>query len=70
MLLAFGTVSLARGFYTPLSTLSKLNGNKLVTAHLAIIFLLVNTLSRIGLYREVKYSLPTISTLLQFSRLT
>ncbi|XTI94266.1 hypothetical protein V2W45_1252525, partial [Cenococcum geophilum] len=68
--LAFRTVSLARGFYTPLSTLSRLNRNKPVTAHLAIIFLLVNALSYIGLYREVKCSLLTISIPPRFSRLT
>ncbi|XTI84578.1 hypothetical protein V2W45_1192990, partial [Cenococcum geophilum] len=49
--LAFGIVSLIRGggFYIPLSTLFRLNGNKPVTAHPAIIFLLVNALSRASL---------------------
>lgn len=64
MLLAFGTVSLARGFYTLLSTLFRLNKNKPVMAYLAIIFFLVNALSHTGLYREVKCFLPTISILL------
>jgi len=66
---AYGTpptlrrISLTKGlgFYIPLSTLSRLNRNKLVTTYLAIIFLLVNALSRAGLYREVKSSLLTIS---------
>ena len=52
------------------TTFFKLNRNKLVIAYLATIFLLVNALSRVGLYREVKYFLLTIFILPQFSRLT
>ena len=67
---AFGTVSSAGGFNVSLSTLSGLNGNKPVAAHPAVMFLLVNALSLAGLYKEVKCSLPTISTPPQYSRLT
>jgi hypothetical protein len=57
---AFGRV--IGGFGVSLSTLSRLNGNKLVVAYLVVMFLLVNAFSLAGLYKEVKCSLPTIST--------
>ncbi len=43
-----------------LSTLSGLNENKPLAAHAAVIFLFVEALSLAGLYREVKWSLPTV----------
>lgn len=53
-----------------LSTLSGLNGNKPLIAHIAVIFLFVKALSLAGLYREVKWSLPTIFIPPRYSRLT
>jgi hypothetical protein len=52
-----------------LRTLSGLNGNKPLTAQEAVIFLFVNARSLAGLYSEVKYSLPTVLTPPQSSRL-
>jgi hypothetical protein len=44
-----------------LSTLSRLNRNKLVAAYADVIFLLVKALALARLYREVKCSLLTVS---------
>lgn len=43
-----------------LSTLSGLSGNKPHTAHADVMFLFVNAFSLAKLYKEVKYSLPTV----------
>ena len=60
-LLIFRIIFLAKGFGVYRSTLSKLNRNKPVTAHPAIMFFLVDALSLVGLYKEVKYSLLAVS---------
>jgi hypothetical protein len=59
---AYGIAGLARGAGILLSTLSELNGNKLLAVKPALIFFGVNALSLAGLYREVKYSLPILFT--------
>jgi hypothetical protein len=48
---AVATVSSAGSFGISLSTLSRLNGNRPVAAHPALMFLLFNALSLAGLYR-------------------
>ena len=68
--LAFETVNSIRGFGVCRSTLSELNGNNSVAAHLTMIFLLINALSLAGLYREVKCSLSTVFKPPQYSRST
>jgi hypothetical protein len=60
-LMAFRIVSLARGFGISLSTLPRLNSTNPLAAKPALIFLAINTLSLIGLYRKVKYYLLIIS---------
>jgi hypothetical protein len=55
-------VSLSSSFATVQSTLSGLNGNKLLAAKLAIMFLGVNARSLAGLYKEVKCYLLIILT--------
>lgn len=52
------------------STLLGLNRNKLVVAQADLMFLRVNALSLIGLYKEVKYSLPITFIPPRFKRLT
>jgi len=56
----FGSMTLVGGFGVSLSTLSDLGGVEALAAYLAIMFFLVNAFSLVGLYREVKCSLPTM----------
>ena len=65
-----GIAGLARGAGILLSTLSRLNGNRPLIAKPALIFFGVNTLSLIGLYRVVKYSLLIIFIPPYLSQLT
>jgi hypothetical protein len=60
-----GTVSCAGGFVVCRSTLSGLNGNRLVAAHPAKMFLLVMAFCLAGSYKEVKCSLLTVSSSIQ-----
>ena len=53
-----------QGFGITLNTLFKLKGNKLFVAYTAIMFLFVNALSFIKLYRDMKCFLPTYLYLL------
>src|ERR1700724_41218 len=57
---AFEMAGSAREAGILLSTLSGLNGNRLLTAKLALIFFGVNAIFLVGLYREVKYSLSIV----------
>jgi hypothetical protein len=60
--LALRMASSTRAAGILLSTLSRLNGNKPLTAKPALIFFSVNALSLAGLYREVKCSLLIVFT--------
>lgn len=59
---ALGTAGSATGAGILLSTLSGLNGNKLLAAKPALIFFGVNALFFAGLYRDVKCFLPIVFT--------
>ena len=61
MITSLRTLTTIGGFSISLSTLSRLNGNNLVTAYVDLMFLLVKALTLTGLYREVKCSLLIVS---------
>ena len=65
-----GITNSARGAGIFLSTLSRLNGNKPLTAKPALIFFSVNAFSLIRLYKKVKCFLPIVFIFFYSSRLT